>query len=112
MQIKKESFSLHLRASASSADSLLQPSAIPSRKGATVDTEQQVKAVDGRARGSCLEELFKYPLMSALVERRTRRIARGVSIEAGDLSYRSPNAPHPLDPLEEAVLVLVATGVV
>jgi hypothetical protein len=75
-----------------------------------VDIEQ-AQAVAGRTRSSCLEELFRYPMMSALVERRTRRIARGVSIQAGDLSYTSPNAPAPLGKLEEAVLVLVATGV-
>jgi hypothetical protein len=64
-----------------------------------------------QTKASCLEELFRYPLMSALVERRTRRIARGTSIDAGPLSYKSPNQPAPLGKLEEAVLVLVATGV-
>ncbi|MEZ4466826.1 MAG: hypothetical protein R3F60_01515 [bacterium] len=58
-----------------------------------------------------LEDLFNYPLMSALVERRTRRVARGVSIKAGPLSHESTNAPEPLSPLEEAVLVLTAIGV-
>lgn len=56
-----------------------------------------------------LEALFKYPLMSALATRRTRRVARGTSIDAGPLSHVSTNAPAPLSELEEAVLV-VATG--
>jgi hypothetical protein len=76
-----------------------------------MDTEQQVEAADGPAHTTALDELFRYPLMSALAERRTRRIARGVSIEAGDLSYKSPNPPEPLGEVEEAVLVLVAAGV-
>jgi hypothetical protein len=56
-----------------------------------------------------LNGLFSYSLMSALAERRTRRIARGVSIDAAGVSHTSTNAPKPLSPLEEAVLI-VSTG--
>ena len=56
-----------------------------------------------------LRELFSYPLMSAITERRTRRVARGTSITSGPISHTSTNAPAPLTPLEEAILV-VATG--
>src|SRR5690606_19654227 len=56
-----------------------------------------------------LRELFTYPLMSAIFERRTRRVARGTSIVSGPISYTSPNKPQPLSPLEEAVLI-VSTG--
>ncbi len=63
----------------------------------------------GRALHSGLESLFSYPFMSCLVERRTRRIARGVSINAGPLSYTSNNQPEPLTRLEEAVMI-VSTG--
>lgn len=58
-----------------------------------------------------LEHLFNYSLMDALVERRTRRVARGVSIEAGPLSHQSTNAPEPLTPLEEAILINTVCGV-
>jgi hypothetical protein len=47
--------------------------------------------------------------MSAIAERRTRRVARGTSINAGELSHTSTNQPAPLSALEEAVLV-VSTG--
>jgi hypothetical protein len=57
-----------------------------------------------------LQELFSYPLMSAITDRRTRRVARGTSIVSGPLSHTSTNAPAPLTPLEEAILV-VSTGV-
>ena len=56
-----------------------------------------------------LRELFSYPLMSAIVDRRTRRVARGTSIPSGPISYTSTNKPEPLTPLEEAILI-VSTG--
>jgi len=61
-----------------------------------------------------LEALLRYPLMQAIQERRTRRVARGVSILAGELSHQSRNAPHRLEPIEEAILICSTglTGVV
>jgi hypothetical protein len=56
-----------------------------------------------------LRELFRYPLMSAIQDRRTRRVARGTSVSSGPISYTSTNKPAPLSPLEEAVLI-VSTG--
>ena len=56
-----------------------------------------------------LTDLLRYPLMSALAERRTRRIAQGVSLSAAALSHTSTNQPKPLSELEEAVLI-VSTG--
>ena len=58
-----------------------------------------------------LKSLFGYPFMSALVERRTRRVARGTSINAGELSHQSANAPAPLGKLEEAILIVCTTGI-
>lgn len=60
-------------------------------------------------RSSGIESLFQYPLMSAIFDRRTRRIARGTSVLANGLSHTSTNAPAPLSALEEAVLI-VSTG--
>jgi hypothetical protein len=70
-----------------------------------------VAAAPVATRRSALEQLFRYPLMSALTERRTRRVARGTSINAGALSHHSENAPAPLDKLEEAILITSVTGV-
>jgi hypothetical protein len=58
--------------------------------------------------------LMRYPLMQAIQERRTRRVARGTSVLAGPLTHESTNAPMPLDPLEEAILICTTglTGVV
>jgi len=58
---------------------------------------------------SGLEQLIEYPLLAAIWERRTRRIAQGTSVRAGEVSHVSTNAPAPLSPLEEAILI-VSTG--
>ena len=52
-----------------------------------------------------LKDLFSYPLTAALQDRRTRRVAQGVSLKGGPLSYESGNDPSPLTPLEEAILI-------
>lgn len=65
---------------------------------------------DGAEPQAGLTDLFDYPLMSALVQRRTRRIARGTSIQSGKISHQSSNQPAPLSPVEEAILIM-ATGV-
>lgn len=71
-----------------------------------VDHAQSTAAASNRAiEHAGLRDLFSYPLIDAVRERRTRRVARGVSIEAGPLSHHSTSAPEPLSALEEAVLV-------
>ena len=52
-----------------------------------------------------LQDFFSYPFAACVQDRRTRRVAQGVSLSAGDLTYESPNAPSPLTPLEEAILI-------
>src|SRR3954447_18813930 len=52
-----------------------------------------------------LQDLFSYPLTSALQDRRTRRVAQGVSLRHGAQPWESPNPPSPLSPLEEAILI-------
>ena len=56
-----------------------------------------------------LQDLFSYPVAACLQDRRTRRVAQGVSLQAGGMSYESPNEPSPLTPLEEAILI-ASTG--
>ncbi len=67
-------------------------------------------APDDAGRGP-LEDLFGYPLMSALTDRRTRRIPRGQSLDAGPLTHESHNEPAPLTALEEALLITCITGI-
>lgn len=54
---------------------------------------------------------LRYPLFSAIFNRRSRRISKGIaSIPAGSLSYTSKQESQPLSPLEEALLI-AATGI-
>jgi len=58
-----------------------------------------------------LNATLRYPFFSALFNRRSRRISKGIkSIPAGSLSYTSDQQPQPLEPLEEALLI-AATGI-
>jgi|SRR5579884_1009467 len=58
-----------------------------------------------------IEAFEQYPLLAALMHRRSRRISLGLKVvRAGDLSFESKQDPVPLSPLEEAILILV-TGV-
>ena len=56
-----------------------------------------------------LQDLFSYPVTRCLQDRRTRRVAQGVSLKAGEMTYESANDPSPLTPWEEAILI-AATG--
>jgi len=48
-------------------------------------------------------------LFDTIKNRRSLRISKGIqSVPAGSLSYESKQAPQPLDPLEEAILIAVA----
>jgi hypothetical protein len=52
-----------------------------------------------------LQDFASYSLASCIQDRRTRRVAQGVSLQLGDSSYESPNDPSPLSPVEEAILI-------
>ena len=52
-----------------------------------------------------LEDFLSYPLAQAIQDRRTRRVAQGTSLKHGAQPYESQNAPSPLTPLEEAILI-------
>ena len=69
--------------------------------------DKRIEPQSGSEHG--LHDLFSFPLMEAILERRTRRVCRGTSISAGPLSHTSTNQPAPLSPIEEAVLI-VSTG--
>lgn len=57
------------------------------------------------------EQLVRYPLLSALIERRSRRFAGGMSLNGGPLAYDSSRAPQPLSLEEEAALAFAGCGV-
>src|SRR5258707_14387150 len=52
-----------------------------------------------------------YPLLTALRERRSRRLGLGMKIPAGPLAFESRHQPKPLSEDEEAALVFAACGI-
>ena len=57
------------------------------------------------------EDLSRYPLLRALLERRSRRFGLGMKIPAGPLAFASRHPPKPLSEDAEAALVFAACGV-
>ncbi len=56
-------------------------------------------------------DLAQYPLLNALLDRRSRRVGLGMEIPGGPLAYRSRHKPQPLTEDEEAALVFAASGI-
>lgn len=52
-----------------------------------------------------LKEFTEQPLLSSIWRRRTHRVSRGASVQAGSMSYTSTHPPAPLTELEEAILI-------
>jgi len=57
------------------------------------------------------QRLGTYSLLSALLERRSRRFGKGMTLNGGPLAYRSAHRPHPLSQEEEAALAFAACGI-
>jgi hypothetical protein len=57
------------------------------------------------------ERLARYPLLDALIERRSRRFGKGMSLNGGPLAYDSKHAPQPLSLEEEAALAFAGCGI-
>jgi hypothetical protein len=53
----------------------------------------------------------QYPLLQALLERRSRRFGKGFHLPAGPLAYRSAQPAQPLDLREQAALAFAACGI-
>ena len=57
------------------------------------------------------ERLTRYPLLEALIERRSRRFGEGMNLNGGPLAYDSARVPRPLSLEEEAALAFAACGI-
>ncbi len=57
------------------------------------------------------EELARYPLLQALLARRSRRFARGMTLNGGPLAFASAHPALPLSAEEEAALAFAAGGI-
>jgi hypothetical protein len=58
-----------------------------------------------------LDHVWNYPLLDAIVNRRSRRFSSGAHLDGGALSYKSKLDPQPLSLLEEATLATAAAGI-
>ena len=54
--------------------------------------------------------MLDYPLVSALLERRSRRFGKGMTLDGGPLAHRSAHPPEPLTLEEEAALAFAGCG--
>ena len=57
-----------------------------------------------------LVEAATFPLIEAIHGRRSRRFAKGATIPDGPLAFTSRQAPEPLDPLEQMLLLATVSG--
>src|ERR671921_2844661 len=57
------------------------------------------------------DRLARYPLLDALIERRSRRFGKGMSLNGGPLAYQSAHSPQPLSIEEEAALAFAGCGI-
>lgn len=57
------------------------------------------------------KQLACYPLLDALLARRSRRFGKGMRLNGGPLAYESAHEPEPLSLVEEAALAFAACGI-
>ena len=57
------------------------------------------------------QDFARYPLLDALIHRRSRRFARGMRLDGDPLTYASTHPPQPLSLEEEAALAFAACGI-
>ena len=53
---------------------------------------------------------LQYPFFQSVFDRKSRRMALGMELDAEFFNYTSPYEPVPLTELEEALLLMAATG--
>lgn len=58
-----------------------------------------------------LNDLLKFPLMEAIVGRRSRRFCMGAEIPDGVLAFKSKHKPLPLSEVEQLIVLTSMGGV-
>lgn len=56
-------------------------------------------------------DVARYPLLDALLDRRSQRFGQGRTLNGGPLAYTSDHSPQPLSLAEEAALAFAACGI-
>ena len=57
-----------------------------------------------------LQAALEYPLFQSVFDRKSRRVGWGMTVDSEVIEYSSPHPALPLSELEEALLVMAATG--
>ena len=96
------------------------PTLLGSRRRAAGLGLARAETLSPRKAGSCstryptpprgLVEAATFPLIEAIHGRRSRRFAKGATIPDGPLAFTSRQAPEPLDPLEQMLLLATVAG--
>ncbi len=60
---------------------------------------------------SVSKSFASYPLLDAMIERRSRRFGKGMQLDGGPLAYSSKQKTQPLSVEEEAALAFAACGI-
>ena len=55
-------------------------------------------------------DALSYPYFQSVFDRKSRRVALGMTVGSDVIPYESPYEPVPLSELEEALLVMAGTG--
>ena len=70
-----------------------------------------MKLAQASSSSPTIEKASTYPLMQALLHRRSRRFAKGMRLNGGPLAFASAHRPQPLSLEEEATLAFAACGI-
>jgi hypothetical protein len=79
-------------------------------RGDSLTTKGMIMIDSFSALSRGLVETATFPLIEAIHGRRSRRFAKGARIPNGPLAYTSTEAPQPLDPVEQMLLVSTVAG--
>jgi hypothetical protein len=75
----------------------------------TDETPQSAESVIANAPDGLVDALT-YPFFQTIFDRKSRRVGLGMTVGSDVIPYESPYEPVPLSELEEALLVMAATG--
>lgn len=79
-------------------------------RGETLTTKGRIMLDSYSTLPRGLVETAGFPLIEAIHGRRSRRFAKGASIPNGPLAFTSRQAPEPLDPTEQMLLIATIAG--
>lgn len=68
------------------------------------------KSANSNQRLQCLDNISHFPLLSAILGRRSRRFAKGAEIKSGPFAYKSKKEIEPLSEFERSLILSTMAG--